>query len=65
LPLLVALCVQPARGGKTRELIVNLAERPEIGDIIELPDGTRVTIDRVDATSRKGVDAEIHATRYA
>ena len=64
-PLIVALTVTPARGGKTREVVVNLREQPEPGEIIELPDGTRVMIDRVGPSSRDGIDAEVSATRYS
>jgi hypothetical protein len=34
-----------------REIIVHLPEQPEPGEIIELPDGTRVTVDRVEPSS--------------
>jgi hypothetical protein len=48
-----------------REAIVHLSEQPEPGEIIKLPDGIRVTVDRVEPSSREGVDAEVTATRYS
>jgi hypothetical protein len=63
--LMVALTVKPAGGGVVREVIVHLPEQPELGELIELPDGTRVTVDRVEPSSRAGIDAEVSATRYS
>jgi hypothetical protein len=65
MPLMVALTVKPAKGGAVREMIVNLPQQPEPGEIIELPDGTRVTVDRVEASSRAGIGAEVIATRFS
>jgi len=65
-PLIVALSVKPAaRGGTTREIIVNLPERPVPGENVELPDGTRITVETVRPSSRDGIDAEVSATRYS
>jgi hypothetical protein len=65
LPLIVALTVTPARGGKAREVVVNLPEQPEAGEILELPDGTRVIVDSVEPSLREGIDADVLATRYS
>ncbi|TML66880.1 MAG: hypothetical protein E6G14_14080 [Actinobacteria bacterium] len=65
MPLVVALSVTPARGGQTREIVVNLPQQPEPGEIVELPDGTRIIVDAVRPSSRDGIDAEVSATRYS
>jgi hypothetical protein len=64
-PLVVALSITPARGGQTREVIVHLQEQPEPGEILEIPDGTRIIVDAVRPSSRDGIDAEVSATRYS
>ena len=62
---MVALTVKTAKGGAPREIIVHLPEQPEPGELIELPDGTRVTVDLVEPSSRAGIDAEVTATRFS
>lgn len=63
--LMVALTVHPAKGGKPRDIVVHLPDVPEPGEIIELPDGTRIMVDRVAPSTQDGIEAEVSATRYA
>jgi hypothetical protein len=63
--LMVALTVHPAKGGKPREILVHLPDMPEPGEILELPDGTRIMVDRVEPSTHAGIDAEVRATRYS
>jgi len=62
----VELIIQPAQGdGEARRIIVNLPDRPEPGEIIELPDGHKVTVDEVSPSRRGDLAAEVRATRYS
>jgi len=65
-PILVALIIRPAQGnGEERRIIVNLPERPQPGEIIELPDGHKVTVDEVNPITGDELAAEVRATRYS
>jgi hypothetical protein len=62
---LVSLTVRPAQGGASRKVLVHLPANPEPGELIELPDGTRVVVDEVKPSARAGIDAEVDATRHS
>jgi hypothetical protein len=60
-PLLIALVIDA--DGDTRKLHVHLPDGPRIGEVIELPDGSRVVVRAVSFTSEgDNVDAVVRAT---